>query len=63
MLSGIASDVNWAMTVRTLLGKEVLFQNGQGQSTLDLSSLPAGSYLGQMQTQEGTNLVLRLVVR
>ena len=63
LLSGIAADVNWELTVRTLLGQEVLFQNGQGQSTLDLSSLPAGSYLGQMQTQEGNILVLRLVVR
>ncbi len=63
MLSGIAADVNWELTVRTLLGQEVLFQYGRGQSTLDLSRLTAGTYLGQIQTQEGASLVLRLVVR
>lgn len=63
MLSGIAADVNWELTVRTLLGQEVLFQFGRGQSTLDLSRLTSGTYLGQIQTQEGTSLVLRLVVR
>jgi len=63
LLSGIAADVNWKLTVRTLLGQEVLFQYGRGQSTLDLSRLTAGTYLGQIQTQEGASLVLRLVVR
>ena len=63
MLSGIAADVNWKLTVRTLLGQEVLIQFGRGQSTLDLSRLTAGTYLGQIQTQEGASLVLRLVVR
>jgi hypothetical protein len=63
MLSGIAADVNWELIVRTLLGQEVLFQYGRGQSTLDLSRLPTGTYLGQMQIQEGTSRVLRLVVR
>jgi uncharacterized surface protein with fasciclin (FAS1) repeats/plastocyanin len=63
MLSGIAADVNWKLTVRTLLGQEVLIQFGRGQSTLDLSRLTAGTYLGQIQTQEDASLVLRLVVR
>lgn len=63
MLSGIAADVNWKLTVRTILGQEVLIQFGRGQSTLDLSRLTAGTYLGQIQTQEGASLVLRLVVR
>ncbi|MDA9836036.1 T9SS type A sorting domain-containing protein, partial [Flavobacteriales bacterium] len=63
LLSGIAADVNWELTVRTLLGQEVLIQYGRGQSTLDLSRLTAGTYLGQIQTQEGNSLVLRLLVR
>ena len=63
LLSGIAADVNWELTVRTLLGQEVLIQYGRGQSTLDLSRLTAGTYLGQIQTQEGASLVLRLLVR
>ena len=63
MLSGIAADVNWELTIRTLLGQEVLVHYGRGQSTLDLSRLTAGTYLGQIQTQEGNSLVLRLVVR
>lgn len=62
-LSGIAAGVNWALSVRTLLGQEVLFQKGQGQATLDLSGLPTGTYLGQMHTQEGASQTLRLVVR
>ena len=62
-LSGIAAEVNWALSIRTLLGQEVLFQEGQGQTTLDLSGLPTGTYLGQMQTQEGPSQSLRLVVR
>ena len=63
LLSGIATDLNWKLTVRTLLGQEVLFQYGRGQSTLDLSRLTAGTYLGQIQTQKGASLVLRLVVK
>lgn len=63
VLSGVAADVNWTLSVRTLLGQEVLFQKGQGQATLDLSRLPTGTYLGQMQTQEGSSQTLRLVVR
>ena len=63
MLSGIAADVHWKLTVRTLLGQEVLIQFGRGQSTLDLSRLTAGTYLGHIQTQESASLVLRLVVR
>lgn len=63
MISGMAADVNWVMTVRNLLGQEVLSQRGQGQATLDLSDLTAGTYLGQMQTQEGASQTLRLVVR
>ena len=63
MLSGIAADVNWELTIRTLLGQEILVHYGRGQSTLDLSRLTAGTYLGQIQTQEGNSLVLRLVVR
>ena len=62
-LSGIAAEVNWALSIRTLLGQEVLFQEGQGQTTFDLSGLPTGTYLGQMQTQEGASQSLRLVVR
>ena len=62
-LSGIAAEVNWALSIRTLLGQEVLFQEGQGQTTLDLSGLPTGTYLGQMQTQEGPSQSLRLIVR
>ena len=63
VLSGIKADVNWTLSVRTVLGQEVLFQEGQGQTTLDLSDLTAGTYLGQMQTQEGASQTLRLVVR
>jgi hypothetical protein len=63
VLSGITVDVNWTLTVRTVLGQEVLFQEGQGQAALDLSHLPAGTYLGQIQLQEGASQTLRLVVR
>ena len=63
LLSGVAAGVNWKLTVLTLLGQEVLIQYGRGQSTLDLSRLTAGTYLGQIQTQEGASLVLRLLVR
>ena len=63
MLTGIEAEVNWALTVRTLLGQEVLFQTGQGQTTLNLGRLPAGTYLGQMQTEGGASHTLRLIVR
>lgn len=63
MLTGIEAEVNWALTVRTLLGQEVLFQTGQGQTTLNLGRLPAGTYLGQMQTEGGASQTLRLIVR
>ena len=63
MLIGIEAEVNWALTVRTLLGQEVLFQTGQGQTTLNLGRLPAGTYLGQMQTEGGASQTLRLIVR
>jgi len=63
VLYGIPGGVNWTLSVRTLLGQEILFQQGQGQATLDLSGLPTGTYLGQLDSQEGANQTLRLVVR
>jgi len=62
-LTGLSGGESWTLTVRTLLGQTVLTTEGTGQQTVDLSSLPAGSYVGQLQAENGAATSLRLVVR
>ena len=62
-LSGLGAGERWTLTVRTLLGQEVLTQRGVGRETVNLSGLSTGTYVGEVQTDNGTTLSLRLVVR
>ena len=62
-LSGLGAGERWTLTVRTLLGQEVLTQRGVGRETVNLSGLSTGTYVGEVQTDNGTAMSLRLVVR
>ena len=62
-LTGLSGGESWTLTVRTLLGQEVLTSAGIGQQTVDLGRLAAGTYVGQLLTGNGTATSLRLVVR
>ena len=62
-LSGLGAGDRWTLTVRTLLGQEVLDRRGIGRETVDLSGLSTGTYVGEVRTDNGTNMSLRLVVR
>ncbi len=62
-LTGLGADTRWTLTVRTLLGQEVLSERGVGRKTLNLEALSAGTYQGQIQTDGGATFSLRLVVR
>ena len=61
-LTGLGADSRWTLTVRTLLGQEVLAERGVGRETVDLSGLSTGTYVGEVQTDKGTAMSLRLVV-
>jgi len=62
-LTGLSGGESWTLTVRTLLGQEVLTSAGIGQQTVDLGRLAAGTYVGQLLTGNGRATSLRLVVR
>jgi uncharacterized surface protein with fasciclin (FAS1) repeats/plastocyanin len=62
-LTGLSGSTSWTLTVQTLLGQTVLTTEGTGQQTVNLSSLSAGTYVGQLVTGEGAATSLRLVVR
>ena len=62
-LTGLSGSTSWTLTVQTLLGQTVLNTEGTGQQTVNLSSLSAGTYVGQLVTGEGEATSLRLVVR
>ena len=62
-LTGLSSGESWTLTVRTLLGQDVLTSAGIGQQTVDLGRLAAGTYVGQLLTGNGAATSLRLVVR
>lgn len=62
-LTGLSSRESWTLTVRTLLGQDVLTSAGIGQQTVDLGRLAAGTYVGQLLTGNGAATSLRLVVR
>ena len=62
-LSGLGAGDRWTLTVRTLLGQKVLARRGVGRETVDLSGLCTGTYIGEVRTENGTTLSLRLVVR
>ena len=62
-LTGLFGSTSWTLTVQTLLGQTVLATEGTGQQTVDLSSLSAGTYVGQLLTGDGAATSLRLVVR
>ena len=62
-LTGLSGGESWTLTVRTLLGQEVLAAGGVGREIIDLSGLSTGTYVGEVQTDNGTTTSLRLVVR
>ena len=62
-LTGLSGSTSWTLTVQTLLGQTALTTAGTGQQTVDLSSLSAGTYVGQLLTGDGAATSLRLVVR
>ncbi len=61
-LVGLAPETRWSLSIQDLLGQEVFYQQGQGQHTLDLADLPAGTYLGCLSTASGASLTWRLVL-
>ena len=63
LLTGLACDISWTLNVQNLLGQTVLTTEGTGQQTVNLSSLPVGTYVGQLQSGNGAATSLRLVVR
>ena len=62
-LTGLSGGTFWTLTVQTLIGQTVLTTEGTGQQNVDLSSLSAGTYVGQLLTGNGAATSLRLVVR
>ena len=62
-LTGLSGSTFWTLTVQNLLGQTVLTTEGTGEQTVNLSSLPAGTYIGQLQSGDGAATSLRLVVR
>ena len=62
-LTGLAGDISWTLSVQNLLGQTFLTTEGTGQQTVNLSSLSAGTYVGQLQSGGGAATSLRLVVR
>jgi len=62
-LSGLRSDAQWTLTIRTLLGQTVEVKQGQGPQPIDLSALSPGTYLGSIITEYGEGQTLRIVLR
>jgi hypothetical protein len=60
-LQGLRTNEAWKVDVLSIDGQVIHRQNGVGNGTLDVSSLPAGFYAVHVNRAAGTTHVLRLV--
>ena len=63
MLSGLAADTDWTLTIQTLLGQRAMECQGRGSGLLKTGGLAPGNYIGTLRTRDGGTQKLRLIMR
>ena len=63
MLSGLAADTDWTLTIQTLLGQRAMECQGRGSGLLKTEGLAPGNYIGTLRTRDGGTQKLRLIMR